>query len=247
MKINFYKVLLFVVLGGFAGNVLSAYAFPGQYPFAIGTASYPAATAAQISQEVTALQNTGPTGLTNVTITPGTVATISNPAVFFTAYDPNAYGTGQGGRVLIIGLPLGYQFKGWNTSSPTTFAFIDTSNTPAIGSIIYVSYPYGANPGYFGGKGSGFGTGFINWKELVPSGINPPTTTTTMSTTSTSTTSSSTATTTVIGSSTTTIQPTTTIPVPPPSPYPLNYGLFVGAFIGLLLGVALPEGKGKKK
>lgn len=102
-------------------------------------------------------------GFTNLSIEQQ-LATISPPAVIFSAFDKNAYGRGAGGRVLVFALPLGYEFENWNASNPTKFEYTDPTGASHTGTISF--YPT-VSSGFTGGASSGAGN-WVTWKELVP-------------------------------------------------------------------------------
>jgi outer membrane protein assembly factor BamB len=164
-----------------------------------------------VLQMVSALQKDG--GFTNLTYLQS-VATISSPGIMFFGFDKSARGANVGANVLVFALPLGYQYKNWGAGIPTTvYQYYNLANVLTNGTITFQSITPNS---VFGGRSSGGGLNWINWKEIVPVGTiianySVPTTTTSVSTTSTSTSVSTTSVNTTTTVLTTSV--TTTIPV----------------------------------
>ncbi len=126
--------------------------------------SVPAASGASVNQTLNEMLSAlSSYGFSDITKNPG-IATISPPAVIFSAFDKNAYGKGVGADVLVFALPLGYEFENWNSSNPTKYEYMGPTGLHYTGTI---NFEPAASNDFTSGASSGTGM-WLNWKELVP-------------------------------------------------------------------------------
>ena len=122
-----------------------------------------AANQSTINQMISALQSAG---LTNVTVSTS-IATISNPAVMFSAFNPSA---SPNKNILVFALPPGYIYNHWGSPNPLTqFTYENPQHQNETGTITWIAI---SNPSTVVGGPSSGSAPTINWKQLwLPAGV----------------------------------------------------------------------------